>query len=163
MKQSLLLMLLLPVITFGQDMTEYKASNNKVYHIGDTVHLGKGSSSNGEFLYLQIGGWNAILSHGHNQNIDKTYANTGVIIKKIKRDKTRGVVKTWFVVDGGNITNYNLYIDDAILSCEVIPCQTTPTQPLSVADEIAKLKKLLDSGAITQDEYNAQKKKLLDQ
>jgi len=31
----------------------------------------------------------------------------------------------------------------------------------SVADELLKLKKLLDSGAITQAEYNAQKKKLL--
>jgi hypothetical protein len=31
-----------------------------------------------------------------------------------------------------------------------------------VADEIEKLKKLLDSGAITKDEYESQKKKLLD-
>jgi len=163
MKKALLMILLLPVFAFGQDITEYKASNNKIYHIGDTVRLSKGSSSNGEFLYLQMGGINAFLGHGHNLNIDKSYANTGVIIKKIKKDKVRGIQKTWFVVDGGNITNYNLYIDDAILSCEVTPCQTGNTQTLSVADEILKLKKLLDAGAITQDEYNAQKKKLLNQ
>ena len=35
-------------------------------------------------------------------------------------------------------------------------------QPLSVADEIRKLKALLDEGIITQQEFNNQKKKLLD-
>ncbi len=45
------------------------------------------------------------------------------------------------------------------------PTQTTTpvvqNVPLSDADEIAKYKALLDSGAITQDEYNAKKKQLL--
>jgi hypothetical protein len=33
----------------------------------------------------------------------------------------------------------------------------------SIADEIKKLKEILDEGAITQEEYDAQKKKLLNQ
>ena len=33
----------------------------------------------------------------------------------------------------------------------------------SVADEIAKLKKLYDDGILTKEEYEAQKKKLLEQ
>lgn len=43
------------------------------------------------------------------------------------------------------------------------PEQPTPTtnQPLDPAAEIAKYKSLLDSGAITQDEYEAKKKQLL--
>mgnify|MGYP002508039435 CR=1 FL=1 len=37
-----------------------------------------------------------------------------------------------------------------------------PTMPVhSVADELLKFKSLLDSGAITEDEYNVQKNKLL--
>lgn len=39
--------------------------------------------------------------------------------------------------------------------------ETSPAQNLSVADELAKYKQLLDSGAITQEEYDAKKKELL--
>lgn len=38
--------------------------------------------------------------------------------------------------------------------------QRTNNQTLSIADEIIKLKKLLDSGAITQEEFDRQKEKL---
>lgn len=39
--------------------------------------------------------------------------------------------------------------------------EASPAQNLSVADELAKYKQLLDSGAITQEEYDAKKKELL--
>jgi hypothetical protein len=165
-KLLLLIILLAPVAAIGQTLTEYKALNNKTYHIGDTVKLRKGSGTSGEFLYVQIGGVNGFLSRGHNQNMDRAYANTQMVIKKIKKGKIdpRSIEKLWFVVDGGGINTWNIFIDDAISSCEVVPCQSTPgAGTLNVADEIAKLKKLLDSGAITQAEYNSQKKKLLNQ
>lgn len=37
-----------------------------------------------------------------------------------------------------------------------------PAQAISAADEIAKYKKLLDDGAITEEEYNAKKKQLME-
>ncbi|MBD5463977.1 MAG: SHOCT domain-containing protein [Lachnospiraceae bacterium] len=40
---------------------------------------------------------------------------------------------------------------------------TQPVQVQSVADELLKFKSLLDAGAITEDEYNVQKAKLLNQ
>jgi len=38
----------------------------------------------------------------------------------------------------------------------------TTTANISVADELLKLKKLLDEGVLTQQEFDAQKKKLLE-
>jgi len=151
---------------------EYTAINGVTYKIGDTVHLGRGSSPAGTFLYLQMGGWAAVMTYdaskGPNQlNIGRGYANTAVVIKKIKTERIKGIEKYYFVVGGGNITNYNLMIDDAIQACEVVPCQN-PNAPVIVQqsdkfDQLKKLKDLLDSGALTQAEYDAQKKKLLDQ
>ena len=158
----------------AQKITEYKALNGIIYHIGDTVKLGRGSSPSGTFMYLQMGGWGAALSYSSNSgpnqlNIGRGYANTAVIVKKIKTYKIKGIVKYYFTVGGGNITNYILTIDDAIQACEVVPCQdsqqATTTiiqpQPEDNLDKLKKLKALLDSGAITQAEYDSQKKKLL--
>ncbi|MBD2705507.1 SHOCT domain-containing protein [Spirosoma sp. BT702] len=39
--------------------------------------------------------------------------------------------------------------------------ESKPATTASVADELLKLKQLLDAGAITKDEYESQKKKLL--
>jgi hypothetical protein len=86
------------------------------------------------------------------------------VIKSIKKDFRNKIDKYFFVVDAGGIFNFSLFIDDAILACEVLPCAQQGTkQSASVADELLKLKKLLDSGALTQAEFNAQKKKLLSQ
>lgn len=42
-----------------------------------------------------------------------------------------------------------------------IQAHVTPAQPVNVVDEIKRYKELLDIGAITQDEYDAKKKQLL--
>jgi hypothetical protein len=162
------------ISTKAQKITQYTAINGITYRIGDTVRLGIGSSPNGSFLYLQMGGWGAALSYdadkGSNQlNIGRGYANTAVAIKKIKSGRIKGVEKYWFIVGGGNITNYNLTIDDAIQACEVVPCMrdapttTVVQQSDDQFDKLKKLKGLLDSGAITQSEYDEQKKKLLNE
>jgi uncharacterized membrane protein len=46
-------------------------------------------------------------------------------------------------------------------NAESAPAQQTTAQQSSPADELKKYKELLDSGAITQEEYDAKKKELL--
>ncbi|MFI5158405.1 MAG: SHOCT domain-containing protein [Sphingobacteriales bacterium] len=170
---TLLMLICFCFVSNAQKLTEYKAINGITYKVGDTVRLGRGASPNGTFLYLQMGGWGAVLSYdsnaGPNQlNIGRGYANTAVVIKKIKTGKIKGIVKYYFTVGGGNITNYVLTIDDAIQVCEVVPCSSTDDtaviqQSDDQFDKLKKLKGLLDSGAITQSEYDTQKAKLLNQ
>jgi hypothetical protein len=173
-----LLIALLTVLSlscFAENNETYKASNGKTYQIGDTIKLGRGSSHNGRFIYLQMGGmYNAMVAMGGSNNVN-TYSEglsgslsgLNLIVKKIKTAKLKGATKTFFVVGGGNITNYNLMIEDAIASCEIVDCiekvqKVEMINKPSKADEIKKLKDLLDSGAITKDEFDVEKKKILD-
>ena len=75
--------------------------------------------------------------------------------------KQKGAQRYVFIVGGGNITNYELYIEEAIQVCEIKDCGKKEAPVVGAADELKKWKALLDSGAITKEEYDAQKKKLL--
>lgn len=163
--------LLIPFCTQAQK--EYKASNGVTYHVGDTLRLGLGTKADGSFLYVEdrglLGSMGPFgnMGPGRNQparSLPKEFANVGAVIKSINKISSNGVSKYIFSVNAGGPMRYSVYIDDAIAACEVKPCKndTAPAAATgSVADEIKKLKELLDSGAITKSEYEAQKKKLL--
>jgi len=89
------------------------------------------------------------------------------VIKSIRKMPLNGIDKYLFMVSGAGPFRLSMFIDDAILACEVTPCKNTSdgskAPVVSVADEIKKLKDLMDSGAITKAEFEARKKKLLDQ
>lgn len=162
MKKLLLAtLLLLPFLSKAQ--TEYKASNGITYHIGDTIRLGRGTKPDGSFLYLEDHG--IIPNPRSVRNLPKEFANVGAVIKNMRKMTINGVDKYMFSVNPGGPIRYQVFIDDAIAACEVKPCASADSaKPVpSVADEIKKLKALYDSGAITKDEYDAQKKKLLNQ
>jgi len=159
------------VLGFGKKLSEYKASNGKTYHIGDTIKLGHGSAPNGDFRYVQIGGWAQLLpmedKGSDTHNINKYSSGQGAVIQKIHSSKAHGFERVIFAVQLGFGTNFDLYIEDAIASCEIQDCKSNAVvivqQSSDNLDKIKKLKELLDSGAITQSEYDAQKKKLLAQ
>ncbi|MBC7400968.1 MAG: SHOCT domain-containing protein [Mucilaginibacter sp.] len=172
MKRILLTtLLLLPFLTKAQGLfggttvTEYKASNGVTYHVGDTVRLGHGTKQDGTFMYFEDHG--LIPNPRSTRNLPKDFANVGAVVKSIKKTKINGIDKYMFSVNPGGPMRYTVFIDDAIEACEIKPCKSTdsatPATAGSVADEIKKLKGLLDSGAITKAEYDAQKKKLLNQ
>lgn len=88
---------------------------------------------------------------------------------KVAKLQQRGSEKKgfmYYVLLSGFI-RYEVDVENAIAVGEiVVPDQFKPksvaaAQQLSTADEIKKYKALLDSGAITQAEYDAKKKQLL--
>ena len=118
---TLLFTLIAFTVSAQKTIDSYKASNGVTYQAGDTVKLGRGSAPNGDFLYLQMGGFAA--SGGDADNIPRHYSGLNVIIKRVKMYTFKGAEKVWFVVGGGNIVNYNLYIEDAIATCEIALCK----------------------------------------
>jgi hypothetical protein len=89
--------------------------------------------------------------------------NNGYVIKKITNvDQMTGGTKVAITIKTGGLPTCDIWIEDAIAACEVQPCANQKGgTTVSVADELIKLKKLLDEGAITKSEYDTQKKKLL--
>lgn len=151
-----------------EKLFEYTGSNNITYKIGDNINLGRGSDTNGKFVYVNIGGW-AISSNPEENRLGAANAGLIVTIKKIYKYNYNRYKGIYFIVGGGNITNYTLDIENAIKTCEVENC-TKEIQKVEVVenktdkyDQLVKLKKLLDNEVLTQKEYDAEKKKILNQ
>jgi hypothetical protein len=167
--KTLLLILALsaPCMVFGQTLNEYKAPNGKTYHKGDSLNVGLGSMPDGTFKYIQI---NSLIPtppdprRTNSMNARRDITGSKYYIKKIvSQTQSSGSNKVVITIKTGGLTTCDVWIDEAIAACEVKPCSDAKDAAgkIDVADELLKLKKLLDSGAITQAEYDAQKKKLL--
>ena len=156
-----------PFAVLAQTLSDYHAPNGKTYHKGDSLMVGLGSMPDGTFKYIQI---NSLLPmppdprRANSMNARKDITGSKYYIKKIVSSaQPSGGSKVVFTIKTGGLTTCDVWIDEAIAACEVKPCSDAKDAAgkYSVADELLKLKKLLDSGAITQAEYDAQKKKLL--
>jgi len=165
-KLLLMLAVVLPLVASAQKLKEYHASNGKTYHPGDTIRLGLGSMPNGDFKFIQI---NQLLPGPPDPRRSgamaarKDMTNNSYVIKKIQNvDQITGGTKVSITIRTGGLPTCDIWIEDAIAACEVTPCANQKgAVTTSVADELIKLKKLLDEGAITKAEYEGQKKKLL--
>ncbi|MET3606898.1 hypothetical protein ABIC74_000740 [Mucilaginibacter rubeus] len=122
MKRLILIVLLciISILAHAQKLKEYKASNGIIYHPGDTVKLGLGSGTNGQFVYMVPNMLNS--SSTQLDWIKRRLSRGNVIIKKIKQEETIGMTKTLFYVGAGAAYNLHLDIEAAIESCEVKPC-----------------------------------------
>ncbi len=171
-KQILLLVILFSgTIALGQpseNLNEYKASNGVTYKVGENLKLGYGSGQNGDFVYLTMEGWGYGVS-----SVGSGNASTEATIKKIKKysSEKRGT-KVLFTLGAGNITNYSLDIEGAINSCEVADCkQNNEVSSTSVKqdrdkdfdkyEKLRQIKALFDDGALTKEEFQKEKNKIL--
>ena len=190
MKKILLIISLLPVLCKAQDSLVivkngsdvlYTASGYKVI-VGQKIKIGIGSMPDGDFKYIRTSANSLFNVMTESSTPNNTYANQSNALGRgnshlkfevLKIDK-RGNKKHGFVyypiLKGG--VRYEVDIDNGIAVGEIeVPEEFRPKpkavtveakQNISVADELTKLKKLRDDSVLTEDEYQAQKKKLLD-
>lgn len=144
--------------------TPITLQNGTVVNIGDTLFLGKGTDTRGDFNYI-FQPVNPLLKHKTELSLPREMEGKSLVVKYFKEQSSKKTGdKTIAVVSHGGY-NYIADLDPAIEYGEVVGIngkKFVKAGTLSLADEIKKLKDLLDSGAITQDEFDIAKKKLLE-
>lgn len=165
----------------------YKTQIGWHLKVGDTLSFGRGTLPNHYFAFAYDSpvSWSNIMGGSNNSYDNKSssidgynkryvtsdFRNRAVTIKKFQLIGNKKIgLKTIAVVGVGSTTNYWIEIDNAIEDGEIkVPVEfqskvkngESGQTPISTADELKKYKELLDSGGITQDEYDKIKKKLL--
>jgi hypothetical protein len=159
----------------------YVTNSGFTVKAGDELVLGKGTLPNKffAFIYQSPVGYftETSLDASNRKSLISTFAGKKV---KVKRLQSYGTRRTGFnvvaVVGAGDIVNYWIELDQAIEAGEIVVPEPYASKldinkknapvviqqgSVSVADEIKKLKDLYDSGVLTKEEYETEKKKLL--
>lgn len=131
------------------------------YRKGDTVTLGSGTLPSGDFQFITKSLAKIPLSSSFNGQKAR--------ITSIRyQGNSKSGKKYTIVLTGAGVDGFEIDIENALASAEVISLDPDfkpagiGKKVISVADEIRKLKALLDEGIITQQEFESQKKKLLE-
>ncbi|GAB4025093.1 SHOCT domain-containing protein [Spirosoma gilvum] len=134
---------------------------------GDTLRLGKGTMPDKSFAFIYQDPANLTLARRNGfmgkDYLDNLYAGTRLVVKELNTSGSTAIA----IFRSG--VRYYIQIENAIEAGELLPppqfrkIASVSHSTASVADELLKFKQLLDSGAITQQEYDTQKKKLLNQ
>ncbi len=149
-------------------------SSGMVLGMGQKIKIGLGTMPDGDFKFVRINSasifHNTEISNynsGYNANNANSMnrRNSGrefTVIRLEKRgDDAHGY--TYYVVLGGT-PRHEIDIENAIASGELaVPAKyrMVPLTEVSIADELIKFKKLLDSGVLTRQEFEIQKQKIL--
>ena len=159
------------VVPRFENDTLYTTSGYKII-VGQEIKLGLGTKDNGDFKFITAGKTLLSTPNQRSPSLRSSASGHTAIVKKIKTEgNSRNGYVYYAIIGVGEPINYACNVESAIAAAEiVVPDQyklkakaTTTTQPFSVADELSKLKKLYDDSVITKEEYEAQKKKLLDE
>ncbi|WP_092773761.1 SHOCT domain-containing protein [Hymenobacter actinosclerus] len=152
----------------GKSVTEYTTKMGTTFHKGDTIFFAMGTTDGGAYRYAYIPANYLIgLPETHYGSV---YNNNRLVIKdiRVQAANKRMAPRTVAVVSPGGV-NGCVDLESAEAAGEITtknnrkPSSTSAAQaPISsVADELLKLKGLLDSGVITKEEFDQQKTKLL--
>ena len=149
----------------GKSVPEYTTRRGTIIHRGDTLRFGLGTDPGGNFKYCTYPpnlfvGTPATPFNAH-------YANQQLVVKdlRLQNMNKRMAARTLAVVNPGGL-NASVDLDAAEEAGEIHTAHNAVSQPVaagrvSIADELQKLKGLLDTHVLTQAEYDAQKAKLL--
>ncbi|GAB3012825.1 SHOCT domain-containing protein [Spirosoma pulveris] len=158
---------------FGRDFDAgYQTSiHGWIVKVGDTLQMGRGTlpDKSFAFAYHNPSSMSAVYRAGQlvKNYLPSQYTGNRLVIKELNMV---GFKRTGFsmaaIVGAGTLIRYQVEIENAIEAGEILPPpalrkSSSLTTVASVADELLKLKSLLDAGALTREEYDAQKKKLL--
>jgi hypothetical protein len=144
--------------------TLYTTSGYKIT-AGQEIKLGTGSRDNGDFKYITVS--RSSFPPSAKASMRRTSDHKIAVVKKLKQEgNSKNGYEYHIIIGAHDITNYDCDIESAIAAGEVVvpneyKANSKTSQPISVADELAKLKKLYDDSVITKEEYEMQKKKLL--
>ncbi|MCM4170060.1 SHOCT domain-containing protein [Arenibacter sp. TNZ] len=145
-------------------LTTYTAKNGINYKVGDILWLGKGSGEDGSFQYVKIGGWAKKLSSTP-MKLSFKNENRPFTIKKMYKYRSEKWKSVHLTLGSDSSTNYSMDLDNALKSGEVKQTiekrNNSPSLSFDKYDQIAKLKKLFDDGALTKEEFESEKTKLL--
>jgi Short C-terminal domain len=163
--------------------TLFTTSGYKII-VGQDVNIGTGATPDGDFKFIRrnSSGFGTAMMMSDNNSYNKSQlslprnmaGHKGKVVKFVTRGNKK-IGKTYEPLITFGSGRYEIDVDNAIASGELLvpdefkpkPKVTTTVievkQKISVADELVKLKKLLDEGILTKDEFDAQKKKLLEQ
>lgn len=171
MKKLILALVLSPLLSIAQKQipryqndTLYTTSGFKMYK-GQTLQFGKGTRPDGKFRYVNI----------KSETTSAALANNTIVIKKMKNfgisilgNAYIQIIGTFTFKDGSNgYIDIHMAFDRAIenslnLPSElIVPDEFRNKAVMSVADELKKLNKLFLDGILTKEEYEVEKKKLL--
>lgn len=173
MRRVLLILLLASLSVSSQKrkkkekLEEYTASNGVTYRPGDEIKLAVGSGNNGSFVYV-----NDRVRSGNSFNSDSQLLGPNSSGKKLKLVAILDIQKKnkegiYFFLNNSWKKPYDMDIENAIANCEIKPCTRQSGQVVvqekedDKYDKLAKLKKLLDEGVLSQEEFESEKKKLL--
>ncbi|WP_336689828.1 MULTISPECIES: SHOCT domain-containing protein [unclassified Chryseobacterium] len=149
--------------------------------VGQDINLGTGSTPDGDFKFIRRNstGFGTIMTMTNSNSYNKSQfslprnmaGHKGKVVKIVVRGNEK-IGQTFEPLITFGSGRYEIDVDNAIISGEIIvPEEFRPKpkaavielkQNVSIADEILKLKKLLDDGILTKEEYDIQKKKLLE-
>jgi hypothetical protein len=182
MKYLLSMLLLVSTAVFAQEDPNGKVDTSPdsivhksgfVFKDGTKVKLGLGSLPDGNFKYIRANNGGGMISIGGSGSsiLTSRYSGLNGEVSKVQRRGSRklGYVD-YAILKLGLPERYEVDINSAIAVGEIVLPEQYTTKaakpssgaPVSLADELAKLKKLLDDGILTKEEFDAQKKKLLE-
>ncbi len=135
--------------------------NGAKFWLGEEVTLGNGTAPDKSFNFIYEPGHARVLKR---KPLSASYYNKKAVIRKFTRDANyrKSYAYNILILDFGDRRKYWCDVQGAIDNSELM----NPYPAVAAADggpeaKLARLKKLLDSGAITEEEYETLKSRII--